>query len=458
MNVKPKVKRMKRDAIDFGKTNIPRLFVRLFIPTFIGLLFGAMLNLADGIFVGRGAGSDALAAVNICAPAFLLLGGVALMFGAGVSVVAAIHLSRHNVKAANINITQAFTVSLTVASVIVLVIVAFPGVFNRLFGGSALLEPYVTAYLRCVAVGLLGSVVMFVALFVIRLDGSPQYAMITNVVPAVVNIFLDWLFVFPLRMGISGAAVATSISEVIGVVMVVIYFRWFRKTVSLYRPKFSAKAIRLTLRNIAYMMKVGFPTFLGETALACMMIVGNFKFMSLLCEDGVAAFSVACYLFPLVFMFGNAIAQSSLPIVSYNHGLGNTARISRTFRLSVVSALACGTLITLAVILFSDQILRLFLGNQQAPLLIGQRGLPLFATAFVLFTVNIVLIGYLQSLEKSRPATFFMLLRGYVMVIPCFLLMPGWIGERGLWLAVPTSEALTLLVILAYFGRGLRRK
>jgi len=241
---------MQRDTIDFGKTNISKLFVKLFIPTFMGLLFGALLNLADGIFVGRGVNSDALAAVNIAAPLYTIVAGIALMFGAGASVVAAIHLSRNNIKAANINITQSFTVSLLITLIVVAIMVAFPETINRLFGGSKLLENYVVEYIRYAAVGLIGSSILFVGLFIIRLDGSPQYAMLSNVIPACINIVLDWYFVFPLHMGIKGAALATSISECIGVIMVVIYFTRLRKTISLYPPKFSSKAIRLTMRNV----------------------------------------------------------------------------------------------------------------------------------------------------------------------------------------------------------------
>jgi len=443
---------MKRDAIDFGKMNIPRLFVKLFVPTFMGLLFGAMLNLADGIFVGRGVGSDGLAAVNISAPVFMLTSGIALMFGAGVSVVAAIHLSQNNHKAANINVTQALTVSLMIVIALSILIVLFPEQFNKLFGGSKQLEPYVCDYLRYVSIGLIGSTVMFVGLFVIRLDGSPQYAMLTNIIPAVLNIFLDWYFVFPLQMGIKGAAIATSISELVSMLMVIYYLFFKTKTLHLYRPKLSKTAIGLTMRNTGYMVKMGIPTFIGETAMACMMIVGNYMFMHYLHEDGVAAFSVACYLFPLVFMFGNAISQSMLPIVSYNHGLGNTKRISDTFKLSMATASICGILITVAVILLSEQLMRLFLGDQQSPLAIGIEGLPLFSMSFLFFSLNIVLIGYFQSVEQARSATFYMLLRGYILVIPIFLLLPRLIGVAGLWLAVPLSEFLTFLTIIISNG------
>jgi len=441
---------MERDAIDFGRMNIPRLFLKLFVPTFMGLLFGALFNVADGIFVGRGVGSDALAAVNIAAPMYMFFTGVALMFGAGVSVVAAIHLSRGNVKAANINVTQAFTMALLLTVPVIGLIVAVPESVNAAFGGSRLLEPYVVDYLRWVAPGLVGSVVMLVGLFVIRLDGAPRYAMLTSVIPALLNIGLDWYFVFPLHGGIKGAALATTISELLGAGMVAVYFVGFRRTVSLYRPKFSPKAIRLTLRNTGYMMRLGFPTFVGETAMSCMMVVGNYMFIRRLHEDGVAAFSVACYLFPLVFMFGNAIAQSSLPIVSYNHGLGNVARIRQTFRLSLAGAVVCGLLVTGAAIALTPQLMHLFLGQQARPLAIGLAGLPLFSLGFALFSVNVVVIGFLQSIERASAATAFMVLRGYVMVVPCFVVLPWLIGNAGLWLAVPLSELLTLVAIALY--------
>ena len=105
---------MMQDSIDFGTMNIPKLFRMMFIPTLLGMVLSATINIADGIFVGRGVGSDALAAVNIVAPFFMLATGIGLMFGVGASIVASIHLSHQKVKVANINITQALSVSLCI--------------------------------------------------------------------------------------------------------------------------------------------------------------------------------------------------------------------------------------------------------------------------------------------------------------------------------------------------------
>lgn len=442
--------RDNRDALDYGEMRVPRLFRKLFFPTLLGLISSVLLNLADGIFVGRGVGSDALAAVNIAAPMFQIATGIALMFGSGVSVVAAVHLSKGNYKAANINVTQAFTVGLLLMAVAVAIINVFPRQTAALFGGSDMLFPMVHQYLVGVSPCLMFMVVNMVGLFAIRLDGSPRYAMAVNVVSALLNIFLDWLFVFPLAWGVFGAAVATSISAGVGTLMVACYFLRLSRQLRLYRPKFSPTALRLTARNCGYMLRLGLPTFIAETAISCMMVTGNYVFMHYLHEDGVAAFSVACYLFPMIFMFGNAIAQSSLPIVSYNYGLGNAGRIRETLRLSVGLAFGLGLAMSVLGYLFAPQIVDLFIASSSPANAIGEHGVPLFLLTCLPFTLNVVLIGYLQSLERYRPATVFMLLRGYIVIIPCFIVLPMVLGVNGLWLAEPLSETLTLIALAAY--------
>lgn len=440
----------QRNAIDFGKMNIPKLFITLFVPTLLGMLAGALLNLADGIFVGRGVGSDALAAVNVAAPVFLIASGVALMFGSGASVVAGINLGKGDVKAADINITQAFTASLSVMIPVVVLIVAFPDFVCRLFGGSEKLAPYVKDYLTYTSVAILMSCVLMVGIFVIRLDGSPKFAMAANIVGAVLNIFLDWLMVFPLGLGVKGAAMASSISTLIGSGMILWYFCGHSKTLKLYKPKFSRTAIYLTLRNCWYMVKLGFSTFVAETSISCLMIAGNYMFMSRLHEDGVAAFSVSCYLLPLIFMFSNAIANSALPIISFNKGIGDFSRIQRTIRLSLLAAVGTGFAMTTVGICFCPSLVSIFIDEGSGAKAIAVNGFPYFATAFVFYIMNIVIIACYQSLEKYKPAIILMMLRGYVLMTLSFVFLPRLVGDVGLWLAVPVSEALTFALILIY--------
>ena len=209
-----------RDALDYGEMRVSKLFYKLFFPTLLGLLSSVLLNLADGIFVGQGVGSDALAAINIAAPMFLVSTGIALMFGSGASIVAAVHLSKGNRKAANINVTQAFTVGLLLMLTIVVIVNVFPRQTAALFGGSEALYPLVHDYLFWVSPCFCFMIINIVGTFAIRLDGSPNFSMTINTLSALVNIVLGRLFIFPLDMGIKGAAIATSISGIPGMVLV----------------------------------------------------------------------------------------------------------------------------------------------------------------------------------------------------------------------------------------------
>ena len=312
-----------RDNIDFSTVKVSRLFGKMFFPTLLGMVSWSLLTVIDGVFVGWGAGSNGIAAINICYPIFLVLAGFALMMGSGASVVSSIHLSKENIKAARINVTQAIGFSTAVVLVALLVVLLVPETISRMLGASDTLMPLVRDYMVYLIPSAPFMVWSIVGLFVIRLDGAPKYAMWCNVVPAVMNMLLDWVFIFPLGMGVKGAALASSISTVIGGVMAIYYLLHSAHTLKLCKLKMSLTSLWLTLRNVSYQCKIGFSALLGEMTMALLLFAGNQVFMRYLGDAGVGAYGVACYYTPFVFMFGNAIAQSAQPIVSYNFGQGS---------------------------------------------------------------------------------------------------------------------------------------
>ena len=183
------------------------------------------------------------------------------------------------------------------------------------------------------------------------------------------------------------------------------------------------------------------------------MFTGNYVFIRYLGEDGVAAFSIACYFFPIIFMVYNAIGQSAQPILSYNFGAGNGARVRKAFRLALLTAVAAGLGFFGLTALFSRWIVAMFIDSSCPACAIAVRGLPLFASGFVFFAVNIVSIGYFQSVERPRPAMAVTVLRGFVFMAACFFGLPLLLGVEGIWLAVPLAEALTFAVVAAIYGR-----
>ena len=442
-----------KDSIDFARMDIPQLFRRLLIPTVLGMVFSVAFVITDGIFVGHGIGSDALAAVNITSPLFLISTGVGLMFGVGASVVASIHLSHGKLRTARINITQAVVVSTLLLALYSLVISLFMPEVARLLGSSERLLPLAVEYMRWFVPFLPFSALLSSGMFFIRLDGSPNYAMFCNVVPAVINIVLDYVFIFVCGWGMLGAALATSLGYVVGAVMIVVYLSRRRCRVRFCRVKTSRKSLRLTRRNVGYMCRLGLSSFLCEAAIATMMFSGNYVFIRYLGEDGVAAFSIACYFFPIIFMVNNAIGQSAQPILSYNFGAGNPDRVRRAFHLALATAVGFGACVFLATALASRWIAAMFISPEYPAYRIAVEGLPLFAAGFVFFAVNIVSIIYYQSVERPRPAMALTLLRGFVFQVGCFFGLPLVAGIPSIWLAVPLSEVLTFCVVVAIYAR-----
>ena len=415
---------MERDEIDFGTLKVSVLFRKLFIPTLFGMLSISAVTVADGIFVGHGVGSDGIAAVNIYVPLLMLFQGVGLMIGIGCSVVASIHLSRAKVKAARLNVTQAMIVVTALTLLLSLLIVVFPDRTACLLGSSDRLLPLVKDYLLWFTPALVFQMWTAVGLFVIRLDGAPKLAMWCSVVAALLNVVLDWLFIFPLGWGVMGAAFATAISVSVGGVIVVVYLSFFARTLRFCPLKRSRKSLRLSLRNVGYQCRIGSSALLGEATLAMLMFVGNLTFMHYLGDDGVGAFGIACYYIPFVFMVGNAIAQSAQPIISYNFGAGVRERVIEAAQIALATAVVCGAAVT-AVFIGSPRLLvGLFLDPATHAARIAIEGLPWFALGFICFIVNLTAIGYYQSLERVGVASGFALLRGFVFLVPSFLFMP----------------------------------
>lgn len=234
---------MERDAIDFEKERVPVLFRKLLIPTLLGTISISAVTAIDGIFVGHGVGADGVAAVNIVVPIYQIISGLGLMIGAGCSVVASIHLSRQNTRVAQLNISQAIILTSLLTFLLCVSVMTFPEQTARLLGSSDTLMPQVVDYIHWIMPCFVFDMWSMIGLFIIRLDGSPRYAMWCNIIPAVLNAVLDWLFIFPLGMGVKGAAIATSLSITVGGIMALVYLLFFANSLKIILLKISKKSI-----------------------------------------------------------------------------------------------------------------------------------------------------------------------------------------------------------------------
>lgn len=435
-----------KDGIDFSSENIGKLYRKVLYPTLVGMLTAVVYTITDGVFVGQGVGSAALAAINIAAPLFMLSSGTALMFGLGGSVVASIHLAGDKLKTARIVTTQAMVATVLMQLLISAVALIFPEPVLRLFGCSDTLMPLAKTYLFGYVPFLVFNAFLIAAEFFVRLSGHPKIAMAASLVGSLLNVFLDWLFIFPLEMGIFGAAIATGIGTAVGAAIVFIYLCQKRRNLHFIRVKSSKKNFILSLRNVGYMCRLGFPSMLSELSVACLMMCGNFVFIALAGDAGVAAFSVVCYIYPVVFMINNSMGQAAQPIISYNYGLHRREKVRRALGVSMRTALVYGVVIAAFSLLFSEPLVGMFIKSSDPSFSMAVRGLRLFSAGFIPFAVNIITANYFQSIERSRVATIITLLRSFVFVVILFVLLPKMFEMDGAWLAVPLSELLAMLL------------
>lgn len=433
---------------DLGHGRIPTLFKTYFVPTLIGMLSICGVTAIDGIFIGHGVGSDGLAAVNICFAPLAAFTGIGLMLGVGASVVSAIALAESNLNRAKLNITQSMLFGTAIVIIFLMATLFDIETTGRILGASSTLMPLVKDYMVWMFPAIIFQLWEAIGLFVVRLDGSPKYAMWCNLAPALINIILDWLFVFPLGMGVEGAAIATMIATATGGIMVMAYIISLADKLRFARI---GECFTKFISNIFSQCKIGLSALLGEVAIGIVMFMGNIQFMSLAGDAGVGAFSIACYYMPFVFMVGNAIAQSAQPIISYNYGIGQHIRVVLTEKIALATALVCGVMVTGLFILAPNLLVGLFIDSSSPSSELAIKGLPLFAVAFVPFILNLTIIGYYQSVERNSLSLWFALLRGSLFLVPSFILMPT-LGLNGLWLSLAVSECATLIGIILLVG------
>lgn len=444
---------MNRDNIDFKDGKVSVLFRKMLIPTLLGALSICAVTAIDGIFIGHGVGADGIAAVNIVVPIYQIMAGFGLMVGVGCSVATSIHMSQNNIKVARLNVTQAILIASLIVAIFALAVILFPNTTGKLLGASPTLLPQVSDYLVWIMPSFVFQMWSMIGLFTIRIDGSPKYAMWCNIIPATLNAILDWVFIFPLNMGVKGAAIATGISIIFGGIMALYYLLFRYKTIGITKLKWSVTCLKLSLRNFSYHCKIGSSTLLGEMTLAVLIYVGNIIFMHYLGDDGVGAFGIACYYMPFFFMIGNAIAQSAQPIISFNYGIEDWKKIRETRTLLLKCCIVSGVLVSTLFIFFPKELVVLFVDAHSKAGEIAIEGFPILASGILFFILNVAIIGYYQSIELIKRATWYVLLRGFIILIPCFILLPMFLGSIGMWIAMPVAEFFTLIII----GATLRR-
>ena len=426
-----------------------RTFARYMSLNILGMLGMSGYILADTFFVSSRLGSDGLAALNLAISVFGFVNGLGMMLGIGGATRYAICKAREDDREAN----ASFTLSLVAGIGAGVVLVAFGLLFSRplagLLGAEDRILPMCAVYLRTAFLFAPFFILNHILVAFVRNDGSPKLAMTAMLVGSLSNIVLDYLFLYPLNMGIFGAALATGTAPIIGIAISSIH-------IFSGRSRFKAVPTGLSLRKMAAVAGLGIAAFINEFSSGITLVVFNLLVMHAAGTVGVAAYGVVANLALVVLSIFTGISQGCQPLLSTAHGRGDGRAVRAVYRRTVILATALGTLITAAALLFPGQLVSVFNSEGNAALqAIAEPGLRLYFIGFLFVGFNFVTAALLGATEQAGASFWVSFFRGCLGIVPAVCLFSLLFGMTGIWLSFPAVELATLLLSVRLGRRAL---
>nr|WP_242698219.1 MATE family efflux transporter [Bacillus sp. SD088] len=330
-----------------------RLFRKYLIPSLFGMMLMAINILIDGLFVSHGVGEKGLAGVNIAVPIYSVILSVSLWIGMGGATLYSIALGQNNQHRAK----DIFTHSLILAIVTTGLIIVFSLLFEQrlayLFGANDSIISYVDSYLHVILLFGLVFVLENILSIFIRNDGNPTLAMVGLIVTSVVNIGLNYLFIFVFHWGVKGAAYATVLGTIIGIFVLLTHFLTKKKQLGFVRMKLDFSI----LRNI---FSIGFPSFIVEGSAAVMTVAFNVTFSQYVGEIGIVAYAVVNYMHTVFIMLFIGVGAALQPITSYHYGAKLYQRMKQFIRIALITGFGLGVAIFMVGLTGKGMIIDLF--------------------------------------------------------------------------------------------------
>lgn len=431
---------------EFLEKPVRELFFHYLVPAICGTTVTSIYVLADTIIIGKRLGETALAALNIALPVYNVFFGMGLLAGVGGSVLMSICRGRGKKEEGNACFSAALILNFIMFFICLAVFTAFMEDIARILGGTDETMPYIMDYIPYIIWGM-GT--YFFSAFLqtfIRNDGAPRLAMWSVIAGGVTNIILDLVFVYPLNMGMKGAALATVAASFLTVVILCTHFfsgkNQLRFTLSGFRPIFAAR-----------IFANGFTSFVIEAASGFTIFIFNLQLLKYLGNAGISVYGIISNTALVVICLCKGIEQAAQPVLSINHGAGLKNRIRQVQSLSFKTSLVICTVPVVLGLAVPNLFTYIFLNPSPRVLDLAAPAIRIYFTGFLFLGINMVLICYFQSVAKAAQSLGLCLMRGCILVVAFVYILPAFLGSAGIWLAFPCAEAVTMLYGLFIYRR-----
>ncbi len=438
---------------------IGRLLVRNCGPAMVSMLVMALYQMVDGAMVGRRLGPDALAAVNILYPVVALLVGLAVMIGVGGNARVAVLLGAGRVREARgvFSLAVALGTGVGVAGTAAVMLLATP--LTSALGASDAVIDLARSYLLTMAPFFPAYILSFIFDQAVRNDGRAGFATVVMASGAVLNIALDYLFLFVLDMGIAGAALASAIGQGFTATCFAGYFvvKSVRRRSGLRfaRPSGGVAAVLSIAAN-------GSSELLGSLALGVVTLMFNRALMGHLGAIGVAAFAVLQYVLMLAVVFFNALGTGSQPIVSRNYGAGLQSRVGTTLKLLLGAGCAIGFGLGAAAHAAAGTVASVFVPGHPEAVAIAAGAIRIVAWSIPAAAIGTIGSMFFTSIERAGMSFAIAALRGLIVPVVSLAVAPLVWGVTGIWLVPLVTElagaALTVILLARWARAGARQQ
>lgn len=437
--------------------SIGKLMFQYSLPAIISSLVNSLYNIVDQIFVGHSIGELGNAATNVAFPLVMIITTLAMTFGAGGVSAFSLYLGKKNIKQAKSVVGNSMTMMILSGIVVMIFSFLFLKPIMYFFGGRGQVLEYTLEYTSITIFGIPFAMIGSGASQLVRADGSPRYAMIATLTGAILNCVLDPIFIFGFNMGMSGAALATIIGQIISALLILIYFPHFKSFHLTSQDYFPRK------KSIFQIFSLGMAAGANQFAVTVVQIVMNntLGYYGELSKYGrdiplacVGIISKVSSIFNSL-VFG--VSQSTQPIIGYNFGARNYSRVKETFRRAAFIILGISTVAFICFQVFPRQIIGIFGSGNELYYEFALRYFHIFLFCIFIVGLQILSAQFFPSIEKGAIGTVVSLSRQVFFFLPLVVILPLIWGIDGILWSGPIADGASSLLALFLVQKEMKK-
>lgn len=440
-----------KNTENLGKEPIGTLLMKFSIPAIIAMVINAIYNIVDRIFIGQIVGEQALAGLTISFPLMMMSFAIGALIGQGGANLISIRLGEQDKNRADHAYATTVLMAVSLGVIFSIVILTNLGSLLSILGAEAQVLRFGSDYMSIIAIGFVFQMLGFALNSVSRAEGFPIISMISMVIPGLMNMILDYIFIARLGMGVQGAALATIIGQFVGLVILASHFLGKKSTLNLHLKDFIPD-----FRVMGKIMSIGSATFVSTIGTSISMMLLNVSLGIYGGTPAVTSMGAINSLYTLFIMPIMGIQGGLQPIIGYNYGAKEYDRVKEALKKALYIGVAFSTSVFLLLQVFPHSFISLFLDQDSATLPIAVKGLRIFVVMLPLLPFNLFGVAYFQAIASSRIALTLGAMRQVIYLIPLLLILPAFSRLNGVWMATPIADSLAILTTLAFLIPGIR--